>query len=258
MDMSGPHSKMADRILHGPVVFLHIPKTAGTSLTQALIALRPWARTLTRDGNITPDMMDMCRSFPAGEQAATLMHGHPLHGTLETLSDAVTMTVLRDPEEQTVSNYLHVRRDPVTPLHQEANTLSFDAFLRRHWPWLVFQNISVDVANSRSPISCQEEFFQRLPSIRALLDRIDFVGTTDNLQAFIDRVAQALGVDTVRIEQLHRIVDFGVSRERIAELRATYRALASEPALQPFYAAEQALYDAARRRPIAAMEAGQD
>lgn len=222
-----------DPATHSPVVFLHIPKTAGTSLTHALLALRPWAHILTHDGNITPDMIDTCRSFSAEGQAGTFMHGHPLHGSLDALAGAMTMRVVRDPEQQTVSNYLHIRRGPATPPHHDANALPFDIFLQRHWPLLVFQNISIDVANPRSPIGSQDEFFKRLAPIHEVLARIDFVGTTDNLQAFIDRIA-----------------DLGVPHAEIVALRAVYRALVADPVLQRLHAAEQALYDAARQRPI--------
>jgi len=231
-----------------PVVFLHIPKTAGTSLIQALLAMKPWRNTLTDQGNITPELLRVYGSLSAEQQPDTLIYGHAYHATFPAFADATLLTVLRDPEEQAVSHYLHVLRSPDSHLYRDAHALPFADFLRKHWPCLVFQNISLDVPNSERPIATRDDFFSRLPAIRRVLDRIDFVGTTDDLCGFVTALSRAFAVAEPPVQYLHRAIDFGISAAEIAALRASYRAVAEEPALARLAAEERALYQAAKRK----------
>ncbi len=230
------------------LAFLHIPKTAGTSLTQALLHLRPWTHVLSHNGNIDAVALDAYRGLPAlPERGSVLLHGHAGHGSFETLADALTVTVVRDPVEHAVSHYLHVRRNPDTPLHGHANTLPFDQFLRVIWQFVVFQSISLDVLVSTTPVPAVEEFHSRAAGLPVLLERIDLVDVTDDLQVVLDALSRRLGVISPQVPHQHRAEEFGVTEADRAVLRAQYHELAADPEFAPLFRAERGLYEAARR-----------
>jgi len=231
-----------------PVVFLHVPKTAGTSLIQALLAMKPWAHTLTHEGNITPELLHSYASLSVDQRSDALIYGHAYHGIFQAFTDATLLTVVRDPEEQAVSNYLHILRSPDTHLYQDAQALSFRDFLHKHWQCFVFQSMSLDVPTSTCPIASRNDFFSRVPAIHSVLNRIDFVGTTDDLSGFMATLSRAFGVPAPPMPYLHRAVDLGASTAQIAALRASYRALAEEPSLTHLVAEERALYQTAKRK----------
>lgn len=232
------------------VMFLHIPKTAGTSVTNALMAMKFWNQILTSDGNITAELLQKYNTERGHAHRVTLIHGHACHDILRLAPKAKLLTVVRDPESHAVSNYLHVQRSADTPLHHDANALSFQDFLRKHWQFLVFQNISLDVSNSPRPICNKNDFFARLSAVRRLLDRIDYVGTTDDLVGFFTRLARDFYIPAPSVPESNRAIDHGVSPQRIAALCASYRTLAEDASLAPLIAEERALYLAAQRRTL--------
>ena len=231
------------------LAFLHIPKTAGTSLTQALLGLYSWTHVLSQHGNIDFTVLEAYRRLPKGhDRGSVLVHGHAGHASFDTLANAVTLTVIRDPVEHAISNYLYVRREPDTPLHGQANTLPFDQFLRLIWQFIVFQSISLDVMVSTTPTHSIEDFHHRAEGLPALLERIDLVGVTESLQTLLDALARRLAVVPPLAPNQHRADEFGVTEADRAVLRAQYHQLADDPKLAPLFAAEQALYEAASCR----------
>lgn len=96
-----------------PVVFYHLPKTAGTTLNGVLRQ------------NYKPDEMVECgadtyaflaelETWPVERRARIrLLQGHFPYGVHELLPQpALTFTMLRDPVDRVVSYYAHARRDP--------------------------------------------------------------------------------------------------------------------------------------------------
>ena len=162
---------------------------------------------------------------------------------------AVTATVLRAPEEQAVSHYLHLVRDPRLPLHGMAVRLGFSGLMAAHWPLLAFQVISLDVAVSMTPIDTPERFFSRLPAIQRFLKRIDVVGCLDQLDMVLRAAAQRTGrAAPPAAPCLNTAAEFGVGRREVEQLRADYRNLSDAPLLRQVMAAEAMLVAQARRR----------
>ncbi len=125
----------------GPCVFVHVPKTAGTSLRGEI------AQILQPDVNIVVDYTDTSRSFheridEAVENFLAEMHvrparfasGHILarHVTRirSRLPKARFITFLRDPVARLVSDYRY-QRSPRHPVHKEfiARVPSLEAYL---------------------------------------------------------------------------------------------------------------------------------
>ena len=125
-----------------PLVFFHIAKTGGTSATAALRPL--FGDAVTSGGNLS--IACLATHPPADD---VLYHGHPEHGAAWAVPrGAVTATVLRTPEEQAVSNYLHLLRNPHLPFHDTAMQLGFSGLIRAVPRLLAYQAVSLDVAIS--------------------------------------------------------------------------------------------------------------
>jgi hypothetical protein len=113
---------------HQASYFMHIPKTAGTSLMAALERQYPAAA-------VCPDKLWHQLALrpqpdPALEHYA-LFQGH-FYGMLAGFIGCPlrTFTILRDPLERALSHYAHVRREPQHYLHVRANQLDgLEAFI---------------------------------------------------------------------------------------------------------------------------------
>ncbi|HZU75061.1 MAG TPA: DUF4214 domain-containing protein [Acidimicrobiales bacterium] len=110
------------------VYFCHIMKTGGTALVEAMAAVAGDRFCLTQ---IFLDHLVLIPSVVLRQ--ASLVSGHLGMEALELLpADTVTVTVLRDPLERTLSHYAHVLADPA--LSGEAAGLSLEEFCTdRRW-----------------------------------------------------------------------------------------------------------------------------
>ena len=92
--------------------------------------------------------------------------------------------------------------------------------MRTHWQVIVFQAIFLDVAQSSSQVDSQETFFRRLPAIKALLNRIDFVGCLEDLDAYIPRLATTYGwPPPPPAPRLNTVQEAGADGAQVSELR---------------------------------------
>lgn len=120
-----------------PLYFLHIAKTAGTSLTTAIKAFYCADQVITDSGNVSVDFVK------ANEHrlcATAFLHGHAGHEVMSYLAGRVrSITLLRDPKAQAVSNYLHLLREIDNPLRPAAVNLGFAGFLTTFWQYAIFR-----------------------------------------------------------------------------------------------------------------------
>lgn len=112
------------------VVFVHIPKTAGSSLREVLLRqYRP--RTFW----IVDPVKDTAwlASLPEKERARLrLVEGHMYYGVHELLPlPCAYVTMLRDPMERVLSFYSHIRSRPDHFLHDAAQGLSLSDCIER-------------------------------------------------------------------------------------------------------------------------------
>lgn len=194
--------------------FLHIPKTAGTSIIEAL------------DQRYAPEvvcpeqLIDPLLAAPADVlRRASLFRGH-LGARLEEVVERplVTFTMVRDPVARTRSHFRHVRREPEHPLHEHVNAPGFDLlafaedpatqplvrnFQARHLTRSIAQAPRSVPAFARHPLARQMAFEvaplpadddDGLQAALAALRGVDVVGTVEEgPDAALARLAAVMG-----------------------------------------------------------------
>lgn len=111
------------------VVFLHIPKSGGTTLHGIIERQYPRDRIYTVDGAHVRESIAAFKALPEAERRRLLvLKGHMSFGLHAWLPQPSTyITLLRDPVERAISHYYHILR---TPHHT-------------HHPTVVSQNMSL-------------------------------------------------------------------------------------------------------------------
>ena len=200
---------------HRGLYFLHIPKTAGTSVTS-------WLTTIvSAEHTCAAKNWDQLVSDPNASSSRNLLFcGHFSWGLNDFLGRPVdTITVLRDPVERTWSHYRHVVRDIEHPRHAAVATQSFAAFLNDPGNWPMVENFQARylvktplifadyvghldpaaVKLNRLSVASEEARYLLEPSYvrqKALenLDCVKVVGLTEKLPRFFSDVTQAFSL----------------------------------------------------------------
>jgi hypothetical protein len=190
-----------------PLLFLHMPKTAGTSMRTYLA--RQYAI-----GDILPaaNWGDVARGGfdPA---AYRLCAGHFSYNFRPLCAPGTkTLTLLRDPVERYLSHFRHARIDPAFDGHHESlRSLNISQVIRdeeRAWQWANLQcRWLARSADHRRVVALLHDDPHADPAIletanshealveRACehLDSIDFVGVVEDLDMVSDELVEALG-----------------------------------------------------------------
>jgi sulfotransferase famil protein len=215
MRLNGDNSRPLRTAENDILYFLHIPKTAGTSVTkwfskaldQRLICpAKNWDQLVMTD----PQALGRYRFFSGH-------FGMDLGPFLER--NVTAMTLLRDPLRRTISHYRHVRRDHEHPLHNRVAAQSFEMFVmdRQNWPmienfqarYLVSTPIlfkkyvplydeNLAKRNRLSVLSEDARYlldptYVREKALEATLARLAIVGTDECLADFLHHIAGRLG-----------------------------------------------------------------
>jgi Galactose-3-O-sulfotransferase len=121
--VSGRRDSYDLRVAGAPttLIFLHIPKAAGTTLHNILARQYPPQATYTVDGaEWREDSARFAALPPERKRGLALVKGHMNFGLHETLEQPATyITILRDPVERVISSYYYVLRTPAHFLHAE-------------------------------------------------------------------------------------------------------------------------------------------
>lgn len=114
-------------------IFLHIGKTAGTTLNSVLDREFPSAAIFTVDSHEDASARAQLTRLRAQELARLrLVRGHLMYGVHEVLPQrALYFSLLRDPCERLISAYGHIRSVPSHRLHRQVvdGGLSFEEFV---------------------------------------------------------------------------------------------------------------------------------
>lgn len=159
------------------IVFLHIPKTAGSSLVEVLSRGR---NAVQFKGG---DVADLNAYMAMDLADVGLITGHLQlpHLLKRDLSGYRFITILRDPIEREISTYRFIMSWPGHPLHDKFKGCTFEQFFEM-------------TANARN-LQCR--YFSGTPNadeaISAMRERFDLVGTVEAMPAFLASLSGMIG-----------------------------------------------------------------
>lgn len=182
--------------------FQHIMKTAGTSFAQHFA------------GNFAPEEIYPSPQTPAeqrreqywkiapvralgteGLRGVRMVHGHLPLFVADLVDADISLTILRDPIERTISHMRHCRRH--FPQHRGK---SLDAIYDDGWLYpLFFRNYQVkqfSLTDADAPKAHNEDIViddERLRVAIERLERVDVFGLTDRYDEFVDEVRHRFG-----------------------------------------------------------------
>ena len=226
-----------------PLFFHHVPKTAGTSLIKAIGKMVLPELAFSEEGNLSAPFVT--ELVERGLTPGQFIHGHPRAGAATPLRGrAHIVTLLREPRDQLISNYLHVRADRGVPDHGISRVLGFREFVLARPRFAIFQTASLHLGLAPRPVGRTEDFIDAVPQILAYLNEMTLVGVVDQANAFMSRLAQIMSwPQTPRFPHRRKRRISGKQRER---MQAQFADLQSDPMLSPLFAAERAVYLHAR------------
>ncbi len=170
-------------------VFLHIPKTAGTTLNRILE--RQYRRNeyymVMENVSLNSGPLQHFINLPESKRASLrLLAGHMPYGVHQHLPAPTTyFTILRKPYERILSLYLHALRDPNHNLHDAISDLSLNEAieLQKNLAFDNFQTRLLSGTWNKVPFGvCDQEMLQKAKnnlrryfSIVGIIDRFDEV-----------------------------------------------------------------------------------
>jgi hypothetical protein len=106
------------------LIFLHIPKTAGTTLNRIIESQYSPFSIYTIDPHRIRATAERLQQLPeARRRRLRVVRGHVLYGIHQSLPQGATyITMLRDPVARVLSAYHFVLRRPLNPLHRKLKT----------------------------------------------------------------------------------------------------------------------------------------
>ena len=191
---------------HSPAVFLHIPKTGGTTVHDLLCACFPDDRICSGSRDVSNNRLD--RLEPEKLQGIDFFSGHFNRLGVERVGPgARVFTVLREPKSRILSLYYfwkshrpsYVRRKQL-PLPQLADRYGLLEFLRCPTPVIAANIKDVYVRTLLQPGSLNPKSRHALSEDVAVqrakqyLDSLFDVGVTEQLDSFVPQLFRRLGL----------------------------------------------------------------
>jgi len=228
-----------------PLCFLHIAKTGGTSVTDAIARYHPSKAVLSDGGKLTVDYLQGLGDRLSGRVFLAGHSGQGVAGFLEGRADIIT--ILRRPRDQVVSNYLHVVSDPQNPLNALASRHSLTDYLREYNYALHFQSQSLWIALSTDEDRRGLGDPDQVDGLLAFMETMPFVGVIENAEACGAVLSRMMALDQpIQLPCLNSAVYRGVSTATLARLCAEYDGLRDDPDLGYLIAVEDLVYAKAR------------
>ena len=168
-----------------PFIFLHIPKTGGTTLTSVVRANTPpeelvhlWDRPRTSQ-------------LPAIRKKSVVF-GHLFFGLHRHFSSACTyVTVLRQPVDRVISHYFYHRRTPWDPFHSIARDHSLEEWSRS---FIDAQNLQVQIVSGKRGVATRDT----LELAKKNLAGFGVVGILERFDETLQLMKQRLGFHELR------------------------------------------------------------
>lgn len=112
------------------VLFLHIPKTGGTTLRSVISRQYPQGGSYEIVNPINESIIEFRESSAASRLQYSLLQGHMSYGLHEFMSDDFSyVTMLREPLRRAVSDYAFVSTNTLHPLYESVQSMSFSDYL---------------------------------------------------------------------------------------------------------------------------------
>lgn len=189
------------------IIFLHLPKTAGTTLNRLI----EWEYPLTEMYSVDPVLFEWSyahlRNLPPKRLRKTrIFKGHMLFGLHEVLPQPSTyITVLRDPVNRVLSAFYFMRGYKLHPLYWR---------LRRE-KWSLEQYVAL---STRDNVQCKiiANADYHLPCTQEILDRaLDHLNRYFSVIGLSERLEESLALMKLRFGwQLKSYSSFNVTRKR--------------------------------------------
>lgn len=177
------------------LIFLHIPKTGGQTLTEILDQVYRPEKIYTIDYADPGRALDCFRNLPPEKRAGySLIRGHTAFGLHKILArPARYITFLRNPVERAASLYAHVQRDPGHYLNEQVRNMSLFEFAT--------SSLTAEVDNGQARLLAgfnASPSGQRPPdleerAITAMREHFLFVGLTERYDESLLLLANRLG-----------------------------------------------------------------
>jgi hypothetical protein len=192
------------------LLFLHVMKTAGTTFVQHLHAN-------VEPGGVYPDLepgserrsayrlIPLLRDYVRGGGTARAFAGHFPSAVIDIVRPDVTMTVLREPVERTISILRQHERLNERLRGASIEEIYEDGFVRpmfvQDHQAKVFAMTSTDRLESVMDVLEVDE--ARLELAKRNLERVDIVGLTEHYDEFLELVGERLGWPVGRKRRLN-------------------------------------------------------
>ena len=226
-----------------PLFFHHVPKTAGTSVIDAIGKLIQPELIATEQGKLSAAFVD--ELVDRGLEPGQFIHGHPALGAAAPLRGKTPIvTFLREPFDQVISNYLYVRRDWRVPDHGAAQALDFREFVLAHPRFAIFQTASLHLGIAERQVDRVEDLVDAAPSVLAYLDEMTLVGVIDEAKGFMLSLAEIM--EWPRAPRFPHRRKARISHRERERMRRQFADLQDHPQLSSLFAAERAVYLHAR------------
>ncbi len=113
-----------------PLIFLHVPKTAGTTLRGVLAKRYRDDRSFVIGNDINADIRRLTRMDAAARHRIELLMGHMSFGLHRWLAPGARyVTIIRDPVERVLSEYRFLKTNPRHPFHSRVKKMSLAEYL---------------------------------------------------------------------------------------------------------------------------------
>jgi len=176
-------------------VFLHFPKTGGTSLARFL-----------KSSHSTNYHVDRWRDLDETKKTySELLYGHLMFDQIKDLqTKCYLITLLRHPIERTISFYFHVKRSPSHPNYQLAQELTLDEFAQSgagSQQYLTQLTASIKTENNSTQLGFDGTVKDRLIIAKSRLAKFDHIATTNRLIHSMKFLSQKFDVSSVETKR---------------------------------------------------------
>jgi hypothetical protein len=179
------------------VIFLHIPKTGGLTLSKIASKNYNESSILSIDGRYVQESVDEFKQLPdEKKRQIKFLEGHASFGLHEYLPQAATyITILREPVNRVISAYYYMLTTPNHPFHNDVakHNMSFEDFLESK-RFDFFNNNQVRMLSGLQEVKygeCSQEMLELAKS--NLSNFFSVVGITEKFDEFLILCQRNLG-----------------------------------------------------------------